>query len=253
MVEDTASRVAGAGADVVFERIRVRRGFEEIYDQIRAEIAAGRLRPGDRLPAERDLATQFGVSRQAVREALRGLQASGLVQSRVGVGGGSFIQQGDPRTISRALEDLAVLGTISNESLLEARILLTSDAVRLVCERAKDEEFDLLDEDIEHLEDLTRRGLLRERASQRFNFYRILSALTHNEVFALVLDSFTGIVQMRVNTAGTEPMPGMLDMRRNVVAALRARDADAAIDLLAENFNKLEAHILAAEARLAAE
>ena len=237
--------------DVVFEPIRIRRGFEEIYDQIRGEIAAGRLKPGDRLPAERELAAQFGVSRQAVREALRGLQASGLVNSRVGVGGGSFIQQGDPRTISRALEDLAVLGTISKPDLLEARILLTEDAVRLVCARAEDAEFDRLDEDILRLEELTERGLLHERASQLVNFHRLLSSLTHNEVFSLVLDSFTSIVEMRIKSSNAEPMEGMIEMRRKVVEALRARRADDAIDLLTNYFNALEEHLLRAEARAA--
>ena len=73
---------AGAGPEAaaaaprlapVFEPIHTRRAFEEICDRIRAQIAAGTLRPGDKLPAERELALQLGVGRNALREALRSL------------------------------------------------------------------------------------------------------------------------------------------------------------------------------------
>jgi len=248
VVTDSSPPVADSDpAAVQFQPIRVRRGFEEIYDRIRAEIAAGRLRPGDRLPAEREMATQFGVSRQAVREALRGLQVSGLIQSRVGVGGGSFILKGDPALVIRGLEDLAVLGTLSYDSLLEARILITSDAVRLVCERATSEDFDRLDANTDELEILTQRGLLGERAHRRVDFYQILSEITHNEVFALLLDSLTSIVRMRIDTSNVPPMEGVIPLRREFVEALRQRRAEDAIRLLVGHFNRLEAHLRKAE------
>ncbi|MGH3627928.1 MAG: FadR/GntR family transcriptional regulator, partial [Sciscionella sp.] len=71
----------------MFNRVKTRRGFEYIYEQVRNAIAEGRLRPGDRLPAEREMAEIFGVSRHGVREAIRGLESTGLVESRPGVTG----------------------------------------------------------------------------------------------------------------------------------------------------------------------
>ena len=77
-------------------RVRSSRIFEEISNQVRAQVVNGQLKPGDKLPAERQLALQFGASRTAVREALRGLEMSGVVELHKGVKGGAFIRAGDP-------------------------------------------------------------------------------------------------------------------------------------------------------------
>ena len=71
-----------------FGPVRTRRVFEDICDQIRGQVLGGILRPGDKLPAERELAEQFGVSRTAVREALRSLEIAGVVKLQKGVKGG---------------------------------------------------------------------------------------------------------------------------------------------------------------------
>ena len=81
-----------AGGEIDYEaspRLR-RRIFEEICDQIRRDMAASKLCPGDKLPAERELAQQFGVSRNAVREALRSLEVAGIVRLQKGVKGGAI-------------------------------------------------------------------------------------------------------------------------------------------------------------------
>ena len=74
---------------VEFSRIRNLRAFEEIADQIRKEISDRRLRAGDRLPPERELAEQFGVSRNTLREALRSLENAGLLRLQKGATGGA--------------------------------------------------------------------------------------------------------------------------------------------------------------------
>ena len=79
---------------------RGRRIFEDIYDQIRSDLASGALKPGDKLPAERELAEKLGFSRSAVREAIRALEASGIVYLQKGVNGGAFIQTGQVETVS---------------------------------------------------------------------------------------------------------------------------------------------------------
>jgi len=79
-----------------FAPIRTKRVFEEICEQVRREMAAGSLRPGDKLPPERELATKLGVSRAAVREALRSLEIAGVVGLQKGARGGAFILKGDP-------------------------------------------------------------------------------------------------------------------------------------------------------------
>jgi len=71
-------------AAITFDTVKSARLFEEICDQVRSRLSQGRIRPGDKLPPERTLADQFGVSRAAVREALRALEVSGLIELRKG-------------------------------------------------------------------------------------------------------------------------------------------------------------------------
>src|SRR5215468_2046364 len=76
-----------------FSPVQTTRVFEEIASQVRSQLATGRLRPGDRLPSERDLAQQLGVGRNSVREALRALEVSGILRLHKGGAGGAFIAQ----------------------------------------------------------------------------------------------------------------------------------------------------------------
>src|SRR5438067_840561 len=117
--------------DLNFQQIKTRRVFEEICEQIRNRLASGALKPGDKLPAERDLAIEFKVSRPAVREALRTLEISGVVSLRKGVKGGAFIRDGNPAMLTQSLQDLMFLGSVSLKSLAEARVLINEVVIKL--------------------------------------------------------------------------------------------------------------------------
>lgn len=75
----------------MFRPIHTKRAFEEICARIREQLALGVLKPGDKLPAERDLAQQLGVSRNVLREALRSLEMAGVLRLQKGVKGGAFV------------------------------------------------------------------------------------------------------------------------------------------------------------------
>src|SRR6476659_6827129 len=119
-----------------FQPIQMRRAFEEICDRIRAQIAAGTLRPGDKLPPERELAEQLGVGRNALREALRSLEIAGIVRLQKGAKGGAFIQAGDTSRMDEVVRDMLSLGSISVAELTEARLHIQDLVVRLACDRA---------------------------------------------------------------------------------------------------------------------
>ncbi|GAA4671946.1 FadR/GntR family transcriptional regulator [Gordonia humi] len=237
----------------LFTRVKPRRGFEHVSEQIRAAVTEGRIKPGGRLPAERDMAEIFGVSRQGVREALRGLEMSGMVESRPGVNGGVFIRPGDPAVVTRAVNDLASLGALSSESLLEARILLTSDVIRLVCERATEEDFVRLDEDIAKVERYT--DSIEEVGSTRTiritHFYTLLAEATHNEVLVMLMNSLASVVQARITRVSPRPLTNVGEMRRQFVASLRERDAEAAITQMSAHLKRLEEQLSEREQELA--
>ena len=115
-----------------FEAIKRRRLSDEVSAQIQMRIASGELRSGDKLPPERELAARFGVSRGAVREALRTLERTGLVALQAGSRGGAFIGHGDPGLIGDSFRNLYLLGSVSLDELTEARQWLESTVVRMV-------------------------------------------------------------------------------------------------------------------------
>lgn len=110
--------------------------YQEIVDQIQQQILSGALKPGDQIPAERDLAERFGVSRTAVREAIKSLTEKGLIE--VFVGRGTFVTNLSP---DRVVESMTIL--LRNEphnvaSLQEARELLEVPTARLAATRRSD-------------------------------------------------------------------------------------------------------------------
>ena len=96
-----------------FQPIHTRRAFEEICERIREQIAPGLLKPGDKLPPERELAQQLGVGRNVLREALRSLEIAGILRLQKGAKGGAFIHEGDASRMDEVVRDMLSLGSIS--------------------------------------------------------------------------------------------------------------------------------------------
>src|SRR4051794_17398846 len=105
-----------------FEKARRVRSFDDVVEQLREAILSGRVRRGDRLPAERDLCAEFGVGRPTLREALRSLEAVGMIEVRPGKGGGSYAVTPSEATVGEALAALVNLRGASLEDLAEFRV-----------------------------------------------------------------------------------------------------------------------------------
>src|SRR5262245_10723868 len=119
---------------------------EQVIEHIRELIQAGTLRPGHRLPSERELAREMGVSRPSVRAGLRSLAAMGVVRTRHGAG--TFITDGPPALVSEPLGLLAELHGISRDGLFEARRVLEVGTVALAAERATGEQLASMSDEI---------------------------------------------------------------------------------------------------------
>src|SRR5246127_456269 len=153
-------RAAASPVPLEFRRIRTRRAFEEICQRIREQLALGVLKPGDKLPPERDLAQQLGVSRNVLREALRSLEMAGVLRLQKGVKGGAFVQKGDTGRMNDVMRDMLSLGTISVSELSEARVHVLDLGVRLACTNARQSDFEALEANVERTDIATREGRL---------------------------------------------------------------------------------------------
>jgi GntR family transcriptional regulator, transcriptional repressor for pyruvate dehydrogenase complex len=234
---------AGVSPTLKFQPIHVRRTFEEICGRIREQLALGVLKPGDKLPRERDLAEQLGVSRNVLREALRSLEMAGLLRLQKGVKGGAFVQTGDMSRMNVVVCDMLSLGAISVRELSEGRIQILDLVVRLACERAQQADFQALEANIERSDLATREGRLLDRVECSREFYKLLAAATGNKVMAMIMDSVTEIhmrfVYAKVAFSGVS-MPQLVEKRRQFLSALRMRDVAAAARLMRVHLDSVQ-------------
>jgi GntR family transcriptional regulator, transcriptional repressor for pyruvate dehydrogenase complex len=139
-----AGRVAGfaafrAGGCVVYKLVRTSRLYEQIVQQIEESIVKGSLKPGDQLPAERELAQRFGVSRTAVREAVKALREKGLVEAYSGRG--TFITDGTTQAVRQSLDLMAKIGQPEGSThLAEVRTILEPEIAALAAIRIQEPE-----------------------------------------------------------------------------------------------------------------
>src|ERR1700756_1823155 len=128
-----------AGSKALYRLVRTSRLYEQIVQQIEESIVKGDLKPGDQLPAERDLAQRFGVSRTAVREAVKALREKGLVEAYPGRG--TFITDGTPQALRQSLDLMVKIGQPEGSThLAEVRAILEPEIAALAAARIQDAE-----------------------------------------------------------------------------------------------------------------
>ena len=200
-----------------------------IVEQIRTLVRTGRLKPGDRLPSERDLCERFGVSRVTVREALRVLESSGLVEIFVGARGGAFVTSPTSERVGAGLADLLTLSPLTAAGVTEARMVFELGILPVVIERATEQDI----EELEALCDASDAALKAGSYTMALSaaFHTRVSACTHNPAIEMIVHSFHGPLLMSLREAqNVAPLMGRKGTRehRLYVQAIRDRDVEAA-------------------------
>lgn len=227
--QPTQPQAAAPVSAAKFQVIRSARAFEEIAQQIRTELAQGRLKVGTRLPSERALSEQFGVSRNTLREALRSLEHAGLIRLQKGATGGAFISGRSGDAIATGLMDMYHMGAIQPEQLTEARIWLESILVREACVRATPADIEALSSNIDAAEEATRKDDFPARAATNLEFHRILARMTGNPIMVIVMNGVLNVLAEFIGQVGHYENAYVLPSRRRFVKHLAARDSDAAV------------------------
>ena len=239
-------------ADIHFAAIAPARAVDEIAAQVRGMVADGRLRPGARLPSERELALRLQVSRNTLREALRTLEHAGLIEMRKGASGGAFVREGNAGAIVAGLSDLYHLGAITPQQLTEARIWLTELVVRVACARASDEDFALLDANVEASSRANDAHDFDERQKLNREFHVILARSTRNPIIAATMESVMAVFGHFIEKIGPRENAYTLPARKRFMKHLRARDAEAATAEMTRYLKRLNTEYLARWNELAA-
>jgi DNA-binding FadR family transcriptional regulator len=178
----------------LFAPVSVARASSSIADQIRQAIVTGRLSEGERLPPERELAEQFGVSRVTVRDALRALEAMGLIEVRVGARGGAFVTAPTGSIVGQTMSDMMMMSAVSPEDIVEARLVVELGTVTLACSRATQEDITaLLDLQDQAEEAIAAKTYVREMS---WDFHALIAAAAHNGAIEGLTNSFRSSLSM---------------------------------------------------------
>lgn len=245
-LENNRRGAAGTG-----ERRRV---FEDVCDLIRTEIATGTLKPGNKLPSERDMAERYKVGRNAVREALRTLEISGVVRLQKGRNGGPYLRAPSPSRVTHAISDLIDYGSLGWKDLTEARSLVLEIVMRLAAERGTPADFDRIERNLDLTEDKLREGAVEGWTQPAYEFYSLLAQCTHNSVLVLLLTSMSDLLRQFVNTASAKeeltPLLGLVPARRKMLRSLRNGAVDEATSELKRQLRQIHIRIYERIARL---
>ena len=223
-----------------------------VVAHVRALINRGTLGPGARLPAERQLARQVGVSRPTVRAGLRTLAALGVVRSRRG--SGTYIPDGPPTLGVEALTFVAALHNFSGDDFSEARRILEVAAAGLAAERATPDQLATLADEVA--------GLFASMTEHQvflvhdISFHRSLAAASGNPIIASLVEMVSALYYERrratAERAVDRDLHAAADAHRRIYQAVRGRDPERARQLMNDHLVEARAYQLREDARPAA-
>src|SRR5580700_3502369 len=230
--QTTTSRPAGsaprrAGGNAVYKLVRTSRLYEQIVQQIEESILKGSLKAGDQLPAERELAIRFGVSRTAVREAVKALREKGLVEAYSGRG--TFITDGTSQAVRQSFDLMVKIGQPEGSTdLAEVRSILEPEIAALAAERASEADRATLREAV----DVMDRALKDADAyiEADLDFHLALAEAAANPLILSLIDSIVGLLReqrLRIFRVEGGPERGQVHHKR-ILGAMEKRDANRA-------------------------
>jgi GntR family transcriptional repressor for pyruvate dehydrogenase complex len=221
--------------EAMFPRVnREPRLSDKVAELLLSTIMARGLQPGERLPSERELGQQFGVSRTVIREAVRALAAKGVIDVRTG--SGLRVAAVDASAVSESMRlFLHGSGALDYGKVHEVRAMIENEVAGLAAERATDEDVERLTEICERMA-----GTLDdvEQASHHdVEFHRAVAECTHNELYVIMLDSIGDVLlEIRRATLGLDGRPSKgLKAHRKILDRIAAHDPAGAREAMREH------------------
>lgn len=212
----------------MFREVQQNKVALEIVSQIREAILSGTLNPGDRLPPERALVSNFGVSKHSLREAMRALEAMGFIEVRKGSTGGAVVLEVDMKTTRESIANFLYFQNVSVRDLSEVRKVIEPHLARLASERLTSEELDDLEATHKSCLEAMTRGAVTYH--NEIAFHGAIARASGNPVFMLIQDFVNSL--LADSKRHIRPGPGFLEevisAHDRILAAIRARDSELA-------------------------
>src|SRR5215470_16840619 len=212
---------------LMYRAVRTSRLYEQIVEQVEASILKGQLKPGDQLPAERDLAQRFGVSRTAVREAVKALREKGLVEAYSGRG--TFVTDGTTEAVRQSLDLMVKIGHPDGSThRAEVRAILEPEIAALAARRIQEPELATMREAVAVMD---RAGQDPEAYIEAdLDFHLALAEGAANPLILSLLDSIVGLLReqrLRIFRVPGGPDRGQFHHKK-ILEAVEKHDAEKA-------------------------
>lgn len=211
----------------MYKIVQSSRLYEQIVEQIEQSVQRGDLKPGDQLPAERELAEQFGVSRTAVREAVKALREKGLVEAYPGKG--TFITSGSSNPMRQSIDRMMRSAQVdATSSLVEVREILEPEIAALAAVRATEENLNSLRESVAVMDAAQRDPDAYIEAD--LDFHLELAEAAANPLILSLIDSIVGVLReqrMRIFEVEGGPDRGQYHHKR-ILEAMEHQDVEGA-------------------------
>jgi DNA-binding FadR family transcriptional regulator len=234
--------------DDLFDRAQPVRAFEDVVRQIRAAIVEGRLVAGDRLPSQRELQVRFAVGRNAILEAIRILEKSGLVEVRRGAHGGAIVRRLDAGPLTEHLSTLFGQEAMPLGELVEFREALEGQNAAWAAVRADDADIAAIVEIRDELRRLVTAGAPHRAIMKQDDLlHAVLARAAHNRASSVVMEGIIATFQEAL--ASVDPPPDFAEQTAQDVAdlcnAVMERDAEGARRLVVEHIRYFYRYVVA--------
>jgi GntR family transcriptional repressor for pyruvate dehydrogenase complex len=226
-------------SDPLFAQVeRQPRLSDKVAQMMLDTILSRRLAAGDRLPSERELGDQFGVSRTVIREAVRALVAKGVIEVRSG--SGLRVAAVDASTVHESMSLFLRGGTLDYEKVHEVRKMLEVHIAGLAAERASEDDLRRLTEACESMEQAV--ADVDEAALRDLEFHRVIARATHNELYLVLMDSIgqSLISVRRENLGAGNSAQQTLRMHRDILERIAAHDVDGSRRAMSVHLDDVE-------------
>jgi GntR family transcriptional repressor for pyruvate dehydrogenase complex len=227
-----------AGEHFVYKVVQTSRLYEQIVQQIEESVLKGTLKEGDQLPAERELAQQFGVSRTAVREAIKALHEKGLVDAFPGRG--TFITSGNSNSMRQSLDRILKSGHADGAAhLVEIREILEPEIAALAAERADDQDLATMREAVGVMDNARLDADAYIEAD--LDFHLALAEAAANPFILSLIDSIVGLLReqrMRTFYVDGGPERGQFHHKR-ILDAVERRDSRGAREAMGAHLRQV--------------
>ena len=225
-----------------FHSVKTKKISERIVQQIKDSILDGTMKAGDRLPPERELVGYFQASRVSVREAVKRLEASGLLMIKPG--SGSFVAEISSKAISESLSSILRIQKTSVNAITEARLILEPSIARLACERMTKEDFLKLEQNVQETSDILKSSSLTP--DKNIEFHSLIVASAHNPVITLTMNPILEVLkemdlEMRGNVRKrAEISRNAVYYHKKILKALQGKESQNVYELMLEHILKIQ-------------